>query len=121
MRGELFTHIRDEVASWEVEPTHVGLFGSFARGTADSDSDVDVLLVRPATMAGVDEATWADQLDRLDRRIGAWTGNAAQIIDLTPATLGQMARDDDPLVDSWRADDIPVHGERILDLVRRLR
>ena len=121
VRGELFERIREEVTSWEVEPIHAGLFGSFARGTADSDSDIDVLLVRPAAFTDVEEADWLEQLDRLDHRIRAWTGNAAQIIDLTPATLAQMARDADPLVDSWRADDLPVHGERIHDMLRRLR
>lgn len=121
VRGELFERIREEVATWEVEPIHAGLFGSFARGTADSDSDIDVLLVRPAALADLEEAAWVEQLGRLDHQIRAWTGNAAQIIDLTPVTLGQMARENDPLVDSWRADDIPVHGERILDLLRRLR
>lgn len=120
VRGELFDRIRAEVSSWKVEPIHAGLLGSFARGTANSDSDIDVLLVRPGALGDVTEADWLEQLDRLQHQIAAWTGNAAQIIDLTPATLGQMARDTDPLVDSWRADDIPLHGERILDLVRRL-
>jgi hypothetical protein len=31
-----------------------------------------------------------------------------------------MARDADPLVDSWRAEDIHVHGETLLELLRRL-
>ena len=120
VRDEIFEKIRKEVASWQVEPLHAGLFGSFARGTADSDSDIDVLLVRPGPLAELAEDAWLDQLGRLDRRIRVWTGNAAQIIDLAPATLG-TADDDDPLVDSWRAEDIQVHGERFLDLLRRLR
>lgn len=121
VRDEIFEKIRKEVASWQLEPLHAGLFGSFARGTADSDSDIDVLLVRPEPLAELAEDAWLDQLGRLDRRIRVWTGNAAQIIDLAPATLGQMAHDDDPLVDSWRAENIQVHGERFLDLLRRLR
>lgn len=121
VRDEIFNNIRMEVAGWEIEPSHAGLFGSFARGTADSDSDIDVLVVRPGTPAEIDENTWLAQLDRLARHIRAWTGNAAQIIDLAPATLDRMARDADPLVDSWRAEDIQVHGERLLDLLRRLR
>lgn len=120
VRRELFDRIREEVAAWAIAPTHAGLFGSFARGTGDSDSDIDVLLVRPASLAE-DDPTWLEQLDRLDHRIQAWSGNAVQIIDIAPATLGHMARDGDPLVDSWRADGIPVHGERILDLLQGLR
>ncbi len=121
LRAELFDRIRTEVSGWEVEPVHAGLFGSFARGTATSDSDIDVLLVRPRKMAPGEEVAWLEQIDRLDRRIQAWTGNAAQIIDVTPKTLGRMSRENDPLVNSWRVDDIPVFGERILDLIRRPR
>lgn len=121
LRAELVDRIRSEVASWGVEPIHAGLFGSLARGTASSDSDIDVLLVRPKSLGHVEEGTWLEQIDRLDRHIRAWTGNAAQIIDLTPSTLRHMAREADPLVDSWRADEIPLYGERILDLLRRTR
>ncbi len=121
VREEIFSNIRTEVSSWQVEPSHAGLFGSFARGTADADSDIDVLVVRPEGPAALDEDAWLRQLDRLDLRIRAWTGNAAQIIDLDPATLGEMVRDSDPLLDSWRAEDIAVYGERLLDLLRRLR
>ncbi len=120
-RGELIDRIRVEIDGWALAPCHAGLFGSFARGTADASSDIDVLLVRPDQLAEDSEALWLEQLDRLDAHITRWTGNAAQIVDLTPADLRQMARDDDPLVDSWRADDIPVHGERLLDLLRRIR
>lgn len=121
VRDEIVGNIRSEVANWEVEPSHAGLFGSFARGSADKDSDIDVLLVRPDSQAEFDEDAWLEQLDRLDRRIRAWTGNAAQIVDLAPATLGLMARAADPLVDSWRAEDIQVHGEPLVELLRRLR
>ena len=121
VRGELFKRVRDEVANWEVEPIHAGLFGSFARGTAGSDSDIDVLLVRSEALTDVEEAAWVEQLARLDHQIRAWTGNSAQIIDLTMTNLGQMARENDLLVESWRAENVPLHGERMLDLLRRLR
>ena len=119
MRAELFDRLRSEVSSWAVEPTHAGLFGSLARGTANSTSDIDVLLVRPKKLTAAQEGVWLEQIDRLDRHIQAWTGNAAQIIDLTPATLDSMVGKADPLVDSWRTDEIPLFGERILDLLRR--
>lgn len=119
LRAELFDRLRSEVSGWAVEPTHAGLFGSLARGTANSDSDIDVLLVRPKKLTAIEEGVWLEQIDRLDRHIQAWTGNTAQIIDVTPATLGSMVRKADPLVDSWRTDEIPLFGERILDLLRR--
>ncbi len=121
VRDDIFTRIREEVAGWHVRPMHVGLFGSFARGTADSDSDVDVLVVRPRAVADSDEETWLHQIDDLDRGISIWTGNAAHMIDLAPTTLGQMAQEGDPLVDSWRAEDIPIYGERLVDVLRGLQ
>lgn len=121
VRDEIVTRIRMDVASWSVEPSHAGLFGSFARGTAGPESDIDVLVVRPESGAKFDADSWLDRLSHLDNRIRAWTGNTAQLIDLDQATLSQMARDGDPLVDSWRTEVIQIHGERILDLLRRLR
>ena len=114
MRQDIVDRIRDQVTAWHVLPTHAGLFGSFARGTAHADSDIDVLLVRPETLTEREEDLWLDQVDGLDRAIKAWTGNSAQVIDLTPATLGQMARKNDPLVDSWRAEGIHLYGERLI-------
>lgn len=121
VRDQIIGRIREEVAAWRIGPTYAGLFGSFARGAADSDSDIDVLLVRPDGLSELDEDAWLDQLDHLDRQIRAWTGNPAQIVDLGPAALTQMARDGDPLVDSWRADDIPLRGERLAALLGRMR
>ncbi|MDN5790241.1 MAG: nucleotidyltransferase domain-containing protein [Micrococcales bacterium] len=121
LRADLIDRIRSEVSDWGVEPIHAGLFGSVARGTANLDSDIDVLLVRPKKLTPDEEGVWLEQTDRLDRHIQAWTGNTAQIIDVTQATLGRMAREADPLVDSWRAEEIPLFGERILDLLRRAR
>ena len=121
LRAELFGRIREEVSNWDVEPVHAGIFGSFARGTATSDSDIDVLLVRPTRMGPATEGTWLAQMDRLDRKIHSWTGNDAQIIDIAPATLSRLAREDDPLVDSWMTDQVHLFGERIMDLLRSAR
>jgi predicted nucleotidyltransferase len=116
VRGELLDRIRGEVAAWEVAPVHAGLFGSFARGTADSDSDIDVLLVSPATLDDREAATWLEQVSRLDRLLNAWTGNTPQVIDLTVDTLEYLARASDPLVDSWLDDGIHLHGQRLTEL-----
>ncbi len=121
VRTEVVDRIRGEIGSWKVAPIHAGLFGSFARGEATADSDIDLLLVRPDPLDAAGDDEWLAQLDRLDRGIRAWTGNAAQLIDLTPTTLAAMARAGEPLVDSWRAEVISLHGERLLDLLRRLR
>lgn len=72
-------------------------------------------------MGPATEGAWLAQIDRIDRHIQAWTGNDAQIIDIAPATLSRLAREGDPLVDSWKTDEVHLFGERIMDLLRRAR
>lgn len=120
LRDEIINRLREEISRWPLEPLHAGLFGSFARGSADSDSDIDLLLVRPETLTEAQVDGWLEQIDHLDRSIRVWTGNDAQVIDLAADHLGQMAREGDPLVDSWRAEDLLLHGEGLLDVLRRL-
>lgn len=121
LRDELVRRLSNQLMGWEVAALHAGLFGSFARGEADAESDVDVLLVRPRQLADDDDETWLAQVDTLDRSIVAWTGNDAHVVDLTPGTLRRMVLDGDPLVDSWRADDVHLVGERISELMGRSR
>lgn len=120
LRMEVIEAIKADQAAWTIPPLHSSLFGSYARGTADMRSDIDVLVVRPEGL-GPEDATWLDQVGLLQDHIQAWTGNPAQIIDIAPETLGRMAREADPLVQSWRADHVPLAGEPLFELLRRVR
>jgi len=120
LRGDVVDRIRGELEQWTTPPVHASLFGSFARGEADEASDIDILLVRPDALAEGD-AEWLTQVSRLADLIEKLTGNRAQIIDIAPQTLGIMAREDDPLVGSWRADAVRLCGVRLLDLLRKWR
>lgn len=120
LRGDVVDRIRGELEQWTTPPVHASLFGSFARGEADEASDIDILLVRPDALAEGD-AEWLTQVSRLADLIEKLTGNRAQIIDIAPQTLGIMAREDDPLVGSWRADARHLCGVRLLDLLRKWR
>lgn len=73
------------------------LFGSFARGTAHAESDVDILLVHTEKSPAqpID-----DPLDRASGRIRALTGNAAQILTMTESEVRQLAESDDPFAAS---------------------
>lgn len=121
LRMEIVDAIKGDLAGWSIRPLHSSLFGSYARGTADVSSDIDVLVVRPEGMAESDEEPWLDHVSLLRDHIALWTGNPAQIVDVAPETLGRMAREGDPLVQSWRADQVPLAGEPLLDLLRRVR
>ena len=67
----------------ELSPTPVSVivFGSFARGEADSQSDLDVVVVRPVDVDQDDEP-WTTAVERW--RLGArrLTGNAVEVIEV---------------------------------------
>ena len=74
----------------EVDPAPLALvvFGSFARGEANADSDIDVLAVRP------DDATsdrWVDALATFATKARRLTGNPVQILDYDLAELRRRA------------------------------
>ena len=118
LRGVIIDRIKGALDSWSPVPAHASLFGSFARGQATTDSDIDLLVVTEAR-ANPDVITEA--VDRLAADIRKWTGNNAQIVDRKPEELAAMIASDDPLVASWRADHIDVMGTRLLDLLRDLQ
>lgn len=119
VRSTIVDRTRDAVTKWPIAPAHASLFGSFVRGEADASSDIDILVVSESV--DPEDDVWVEQVDRLAGLVRAWTGNRAHILDATPATLTAMLRNDDPLINSWRADALHLFGEPIMDLLRRLR
>ena len=119
LRTIIIDRITDAVSHWSPEPAHASLFGSFARGEATTNSDIDILVViGPAGTA--DQDARATQIDQLSADVLKWTGNRGHIVDPTPDTLAAMIAAEDPLLVSWRTDHINLVGIRLLDLLRSL-
>ena len=121
VRQELLARIVAAIEAWGVPALHASLFGSFARGEAGAESDIDVLTIRPRRFRSVDEEPWQGQITSLDESIRSWTGNKAQVMDLDQRTLATMVQRRDPLLESWRADAVHLAGERLLDVLRGSR
>jgi predicted nucleotidyltransferase len=111
LRSETWRRVSRQLEKWEVSPLYASVFGSAARGDGDSESDIDLLLIRPSTLAEISAArksrsvmnalgTWADifttrvvteaQLDKFDSKVDKlrdlvplWTGNPLQVVILT--------------------------------------
>ncbi|MDO5503063.1 MAG: nucleotidyltransferase domain-containing protein [Actinomycetia bacterium] len=111
-RSEVLERIRTAVDGWSQAPHHVSVFGSFARGDGDLDSDIDLLLVSPATASSGSEDEWADNVASLCDAIERWTGNRAQALDIDIDTLRSMAARRDPLIESIRREGVHVFGAR---------
>jgi predicted nucleotidyltransferase len=118
LRGMIIDRIKDALASWSPVPEHASLFGSFARGEATADSDIDLLVVtRPDAEAQVT----AEAVDQLAVDLERWTGNSAQIVDRNSNQLAAMIASHDRLITSWRADHVDLMGTRLLDLLRNVQ
>lgn len=119
LRRTLFERIREELNIWDPAACHASMFGSAARGDGDADSDIDILLIRPEGVEEEHEA-WAAQVDRLRRRVEAWTGNYCQVFQINLDRLAAHVTAGDALVDEWRRDEVTLAGDSLRTVLRQL-
>lgn len=79
------------------------VFGSFARRDGGPTSDVDLLLVRPDVVEEHD-GRWRRQRYDLAGQAERWTGNRAQIVELSVAELARAVDLEEEIVTSLRTD-----------------
>ena len=118
LRGRLVTFLRDELASWVRQPRHASLFGSAARGDGDTRSDLDILVVRDVSPA--DEEAWEAQLYDSGERIFAATGNRPAWFAISTSDLERAVTAAEPIVSEWQRDNVPLAGQRLGTLLRRI-
>lgn len=116
LRSRLFDLIRQDLASWQVVPVCAALFGSVARGDGDTDSDVDLLLVRPDGIAD-DFGPWATAVFDLAQKVRRWTGNDASMFQADTSEVADMVARSAPIVESLTQDAIDLAGIPIRELL----
>ena len=84
LRTELNRRITEAFATWQIAPVTGAMFGSAARGNMNTDSDIDLLIVRPKNVQS-DDTIWLSQLADLAQLVTGWTGNDARIFELSEA------------------------------------
>jgi predicted nucleotidyltransferase len=109
LRATFLQRVSDAVEAWKPPAVSVVLFGSVARGDAGLASDIDLLVVRPDTVAAVDLA-WERQIEELTESVQRWTGNPCQILEYGESELAALVSAGDSLVDNLRTDGIAVAG-----------
>ncbi|HET6998444.1 MAG TPA: MarR family transcriptional regulator [Solirubrobacterales bacterium] len=117
-RVELVRRLRELVDLWKVEPLHLSLFGSAARGDGDTHSDIDLFLVRPAAIEEEDEM-WRSQVDQLAASVQRWTGNKAGVVELAEKRVPGLRRRRPPVLRELDADAIDIAGIPIRKLLAR--
>jgi predicted nucleotidyltransferase len=97
-------------------PTSLVVFGSFARGEADSASDLDVLAVRPPGLP-IDDDGWTDSLGLWADRASRVVGNAVNLVEATSEEIPALLRRKGPSV--WRdaaGEGVVLVGSPLIDL-----
>ena len=77
-------------------PASLIVFGSLARGEARADSDIDVIVVRPAEVAEEDEG-WASAIEEWRRNARRLTGNAVEMIEVGEHEIARLLESREPL------------------------
>jgi len=109
MRAELERRLRARIEQWEIAPAHASIFGSAARGDGDTESDIDLFVVR---REGVEESAerWREQLDRIAADVYEWTGNHLAVAEVGERELRRLRREQPPVVRALRQDAITLAG-----------
>lgn len=109
MRAELERRLRAHIEQWELAPAQASIFGSAARGDGDTESDIDLFVVRPEGVEESDER-WRGQLDRLAADVYEWTGNHLAVAEVGERELRRLRREQPPVVRALRQDAITLAG-----------
>lgn len=109
LRTELLRRLRTAIGAWEVPAVHASMFGSAARGDGDAGSDIDLLLVRAASV-DAEDPDWREQLQRLAGAAERWTGNHVAISEIAEQQLRRLAAERPPIVDELEQDAITLAG-----------
>lgn len=117
LRRRLIAEMRIAVSRWQIEPTHASLFGSTARGDGDTESDIDLLIVRPNS---VDEEhpSWRAQLSEMETELLHLTGNQPRIVELSEEELTALRDRQLPLLDELDTDAIHLGGAQLSVLLQ---
>jgi predicted nucleotidyltransferase len=139
LRSELWRKLAREVERWSVRPLYASVFGSAARHEGDIESDIDLLLVRPATLSEVNEAQrsksiwsalgiwgevistramsgaqikkWESNIDNLHDLVRRWTGNPLQVVNITAIEWSENRRSQSAIYLNIAQDEIRLYDE----------
>jgi predicted nucleotidyltransferase len=106
LRGELIRRLREQLSAWP-DLHGAWLFGSVARGDADNDSDVDLLIVAD----DLESPEFHERLARLQADVRSWTGNDLQVVEHSQSSWRKLVRAKNPLVDQIRLDGITLTAD----------
>ena len=98
-----------------VAPVSAIVFGSFARGEADEESDIDAVLVRPADVDESDEA-WSASVEHWKAEVRRMTGNRVEVLEIGSDEVAERLRSTRQVWRDIHREGIVVYGRGIDEL-----
>ena len=115
LREGMIERFKHEFARWKVPPLSAVLFGSAARGDGDSESDIDVMIIRPDDVSAVDKE-WARQRGDLARHGSSWTGNEVNAVEYQSDVFRRLWRGGEALLMEADAEGVVLAGLTLHDV-----
>jgi predicted nucleotidyltransferase len=117
-RRTVLRELGESARDIEPHPISVIIFGSFARGEAGRDSDLDVVVIRPANIDEEDDR-WRASVDQWLEQARRLTGNTVELLEATDDEVRRLLRGRKPLWLDVQRDGLVVYGLEIDDLQGR--
>ena len=111
-RETVLAELGSQAETLDPSPVSIIVFGSFARGEAEADSDLDVLFVQPKGVNS-DDYRWAAAVEgwrQLARRL---TGNRVEVVETSESSVGRFLRSHKTLWADIVRDGVVVYGKSL--------
>ena len=118
-REAAFSQIGSAASDLPIPPVSVIVFGSIARGDADRQSDLDVIVVRPDDVDD-DDDVWATAIERWRSEAQAITGNTVEVLEVTQDEARTKLSGNAQLWRDVARDGTVVHGLTMNELRERV-
>ena len=111
-RETVLFELGSQAETLDPSPVSVIVFGSFARGEAEADSDLDVLFVRPKDMND-DDDRWAAAVEGWRQFARRLTGNRVEVVETSESSVGRFLRSHKTLWADIARDGVVVYGKSL--------
>jgi len=111
VRSRLIEQLEAAFDEWARGPYFAAMYGSAAGGEHDSESDIDLIVVRPDDIAD-DDLEWTDDLVELRTAVTRWTGNRCDVVEYSRAEIEEAFDGGDPFITGMGRRMVVLAGER---------
>jgi len=111
-RDRMIEKMRQIAEGLPLEPASVVVFGSFARGDADEESDIETLLVRPLGIDDSDE-TWSSAVQQWIDQVANVSGNNVEVLEVAEPDVPARLASKRSVWQQIRRDGLVVSGSSL--------